>query len=114
MKNERVEEHLRDKLKNPVFREIYELDQQKLVIAKLIIGYRIRQNLTQEEFAEKIGVTQQHVSKIESGEFSNMSTLEKMLAPIGLGLKFQAVPLRIRSPIKNHRFARSKRKLQLV
>ena len=97
MKSERVEEHLREKLKNPAFREVYELDQQKLVIAKLIIRYRIKHNLTQGEFAEKVGVTQQHVSKIESGEFSNMSTLEKMLTPLGLGLKFNVVPLRSRS-----------------
>ncbi|MDD5477172.1 MAG: helix-turn-helix domain-containing protein [Candidatus Omnitrophica bacterium] len=97
MKSERVEEHLRGKLKNPAFREVYELDQQKLIIAKLIIKYRIKHNLTQGEFAEKVGVTQQHVSKIESGEFSNMSTLEKMLVPLGLGLKFNVVPLRLRS-----------------
>lgn len=97
MRNIKVEEHLKDKLKNTAFREVYELDQQKLIIAKLIIKYRIKHNLTQGEFAEKVGVTQQHVSKIESGEFSNMSTLEKMLSPLGLGLKFSVVPLHLRS-----------------
>ncbi|MCX5698464.1 MAG: helix-turn-helix transcriptional regulator [Candidatus Omnitrophica bacterium] len=96
MKSVRVGEHLKDKLKNPAFREVYELDQQKLVIAKLIIRYRIKHNLTQGEFAGKVGVTQQHVSKIESGEFSNMSTLEKMLSPLGLRLKFNVAPLRLR------------------
>lgn len=103
MKSGRVEEHLKGKLKNPAFREVYELDQQKLIIAKLIIKCRIKHNLTQGEFAEKVGVTQQHVSKIESGEFSNMSTLERMLTPLGLALKFKVVPLHLRSQIVTSR-----------
>ena len=93
MKTISVEEHLKQKLKDPYFKELYELDEQKLAIVKRIIDYRIRNNLTQGQLAQRAGVTQQHISKIENGEFSNIATLEKVLLFIGYTVKFKAVPL---------------------
>ena len=93
MKIERVDEHLKEKLKDPYFKELYELEEQKLKIVKHIVNYRIKNDLTQKDLAKKIGVTQQHISKIENGEFSSMSTLEKVLLSIGYTVKIQATPL---------------------
>ena len=113
-RGEKVEEHLKEKLKDPYFKELYELEEEKLSIVKKIVEYRIRHNLTQNELAKKSGVSQQYISKIESGDFSNMMTLEKILLFIGLTIKFTAVPVqkRVRKIIK--RKIRSKRNLQLV
>ncbi len=88
-----VNEHLKEKLKDPYFREQYELDQQKLRIVKPIIAYRIKHKLNQGELARIVGVTQQHISKIENGEFSNIVTLEKILLSIGFTVKLQVAPL---------------------
>ncbi|MFH0771317.1 MAG: helix-turn-helix transcriptional regulator [Candidatus Omnitrophota bacterium] len=93
MKLERVDEHLKEKLKDPYFRELYDLEEQKLKIVKHIIDYRIKKDLSQKDLADKIGVTQQHISKIENGEFSSMTTLEKVLLSIGYTVKIQATPL---------------------
>ncbi|UCB56856.1 MAG: helix-turn-helix transcriptional regulator [Candidatus Omnitrophota bacterium] len=93
MKIEKVEEHLKEKLKDPYFKELYELEEQKLTIVKQIITYRIKHNLTQKQFAKKAKVTQQYISKIENGEFSNIVTLEKILLFIGYTVKIKAVPL---------------------
>ena len=93
MKTERVEDHLREKLKDPYFKELYELDQQKLAIVKPIIGYRIKHKLSQTGLAKIAGVTQQHISKIEQGEFSSIATLEKVLLTIGFRVKLEVVPL---------------------
>jgi transcriptional regulator with XRE-family HTH domain len=38
-------------------------------------------------------VTQQHISKIENGEFSSVATLEKILLFIGYTVRIQAIPL---------------------
>ena len=54
---------------------------------------RYSQNLTQSQLAKRIGITQQHLSKIENGEFSNILTLEKVLLFIGYKIKIEAVPL---------------------
>ncbi|MBU1809058.1 MAG: helix-turn-helix domain-containing protein [Candidatus Omnitrophica bacterium] len=94
MKLKRVDEHLKEKLKNPYFKELYELEEQKLKIVKHIITYRIKNELNQKELAGKVGVTQQHISKIENGEFSSIATLEKVLLFIGLTVRMKVVPLR--------------------
>ena len=67
MKNAGIKEHLREKMKDPCFGELYELEAQKLNIAKKIIAYRIENALTQKELAERTGITQQQISKIENG-----------------------------------------------
>ena len=89
----RVDDHLKEELKDPYFRELYELDQQKLVIVKKILEYRIKHQWTQAQLAEKAGVTQQHISKIENGEFSNIFALEKVLSSLGLTIKIRLVPV---------------------
>jgi transcriptional regulator with XRE-family HTH domain len=90
---ERVDEHLKEKLKDPYFKELYELEEQKLDIVKRIIEYRLNNNLSQAQLAKKAGVTQQYISKIENGDFTNIVTLEKILLLIGYTVKIQAVPL---------------------
>ena len=93
MKTKKADDLLKEDLKNPYFKELWELEEQKLEIVKPIIEYRIKYNLTQERLAKKIGVTQQHISNIESGEFSSVTTLEKVLLFIGYKVRMEAVPL---------------------
>lgn len=88
-----INKHLEEKLKDPYFKELYELEEQKLGIVKRIIDYRIKNNLTQGQLAKRVGVSQQHISKIENGEFSNITTLEKVLLFIGFKVKLEVVPL---------------------
>ena len=93
MKPVSVDKHLQEKLKDPYFKEIHELEEQKLEIVKRIIEYRVRLGLNQKQLAAQIGVTQQHISKMENGEFANVMTLEKVLLYIGFTVKLQAIRL---------------------
>ena len=97
MKELTVKEHLQEELKDPHFRELYELEHQKFGIVKKIIDYRIKHGLTQTALAKKIKVSQQHISKIESGEFSSIATLEKVLLGIGMTVRIEAVKLDARA-----------------
>ncbi len=103
-----VKEHLRKKLKDVYFKELYELEQEKMKLAKLIVDYRIKHNLTQTELANRLGCTQQYISKIEEGIFSNIKELAKILLAIGYKIEFKTVqiPKAIRRRIRA--------KLQLV
>ena len=89
----RVEDHLQEKRSHPSFRELHELDQEKLKVAKVILGARIRRSLSQAALARQLGVTQQQVSKLENGDFDNLATLQKVLTVLGYHVKVSAVPL---------------------
>lgn len=114
MKLEKVDEHLKEKLKNPYFRELHELEEQKIKIVKRIIAYRIKNKLNQSQLAKKAGVTQQHISKIENGEFSNITTLEKVLLFIGYTVKMQIIPLNNNVRHQIERLTHSDRRLQVA
>ena len=78
-----AKEHLKEELKNPYFRELYELDSVKTEIAKKIIKHRIKHNLNQTQLAKLIKVSQQQISHIEEGDFSSFQTIQKVLLAIG-------------------------------
>ena len=114
VKIERVDEHLKEKLKDPYFKELCELEEQKLKIVKRIIEYRVKNKLSQKQLAERVGVTQQHISKIENGEFSSISTLEKVLLFIGYTVKMQAIPLSQGIKHRLERLIHPKRRVQFA
>ena len=94
MSKTNVDRHLERKLKDPLFRELYELEMQKAQIAKLLIAERTKRNLTQGQLARKLGVTQQQISKIENGNFTDLKVVQKVLLTLGHSIRVVAVPLR--------------------
>ncbi|MFT5207696.1 MAG: transcriptional regulator with XRE-family HTH domain [Candidatus Omnitrophota bacterium] len=93
MKLENINNHLEEGSEDPYFKEIYKLEQQKMGIVSRIVEYRIKYKLSQIDLAKKMGVTQQHISKIENGDFSNMTTLENVLFFLGYTLRIKEIPL---------------------
>ena len=90
----KISDHLKEKTKDPYFKELYELEAQKYSIVEKIVEYRIKNKITQEQLAEQVGVTQQQISKVENGEFSSVMTLEKILLAIGMTVQIKAVPFK--------------------
>ena len=90
----KVDDYIKEKMKkDPSFKERYDLIKEKAAVVKEIVEYRIRHNLSQAQLAIQIGVTQQYISKIEEGEFSNLDTIENVLHHIGYRLKLEVVPV---------------------
>lgn len=57
----------------------------KKILGKNIKQYRILRGFSQEEFAEKIDISQQTLSRIECGKnFLTAETLEKILSVLGV------------------------------
>jgi DNA-binding XRE family transcriptional regulator len=110
IKTRKVSDHLKELCKDPYFKELWELEEQKLKIVKPIIAYRIKYNLTQGQLAKKIGVTQQHISNIENGEFSSIDTLKRVLLHIGYTVRIQAIALNAKTKNRVNRTLASKRK----
>lgn len=113
MKHENsVSKDLEDRLKDPHFAKLYDLEFQKLEIVKHIVDYRVKHNLGQGNLAKKVGVSQQHISKIENGEFSNVTTLSKVLLAIGYAVRLQVIPLGRRPAHRTSQGVFSKKRLK--
>lgn len=66
----------------------FELDDILIDIATTLINYRINNNLTQKELAQKLGCTQAMISKLESGEYNpSVEQLWKIASALGLEFK---------------------------
>ncbi|MBU0694157.1 MAG: helix-turn-helix domain-containing protein [Candidatus Omnitrophica bacterium] len=88
----KVDDYIKARMeKDPDFEARYDLIKQKANVVKTVIEYRNKHNLSQAELAAQLGVTQQYISKIEEGEFSNLETVENLLNHIGYHLKLVVV-----------------------
>lgn len=64
-----------------------ELDSLLVDLACSIINYRIDNNITQKDLAEKLGISQAMVSKIESGDYNpSVGFLFNISKKLGLNL----------------------------
>ncbi len=78
------------KLSGEEGRENEELYDIYYKISTAIFKYRIKHNLSQKKLAEKLGVTQAMVSKLESGDY-NYTVEQLWKVSKKLGLKFSIV-----------------------
>ena len=60
-------DYLKKQLKNKETREHYSSYGKQLEIAYQILQLRIKNNISQEEFAKRIGTTQSNIARMESG-----------------------------------------------
>jgi len=86
---ENIDIDLKEKLKNPEFKQIYELECAKVALAQRIAELREEKHLNQVDLAKKLGVSQQFISQIETGQESNLTlnTLLHLASALGRGLK---------------------------
>ena len=62
---------LEENLENdPEFKEIWEKNAQKRELVKSIIALRVKEHLTQEGLAEKMGTRQSAISRLENGNYN--------------------------------------------
>jgi len=81
---------IEDKLSGDEGRGVETLYDLYYKVSTAIFDYRIKNKLSQKQLAEKLGVTQNMVSKLESGDYNY--TLEQLWKISSkLGLKFDVV-----------------------
>ena len=81
------------KLKDDEFRREYEAIQPELDVVRAIVDARTSQNLTQKELAERTGINQADISKLENGTRNPSVNLLKRLADgMGMALRIEFVP----------------------
>ena len=77
--------------KDRELKTLYQIERVKLKFAHLLADAREGIHLTQKQLADKIGVKQQLISRIESGsENLTLETLTKILASLHIALSIEA------------------------
>ena len=84
---------LAKQLQNEDFRKEYEAIQPEMDVIRAIVEARTSQNLTQKELAERTGINEADISKLENGTRNPSVNLLKRLADgMGMMLKIEFVP----------------------
>ena len=80
-------------LSNPETKEYYEKIRPEFDIAKALNSIRRKLSLTQRELAQKAGIKQPQLARIESGKQSpRLETLASIAASVGYELDIKLVP----------------------
>lgn len=88
-----LEKFKESQMKNPEFKKAYDECQPEMNIIRAIVDARISQNLTQKELAERTGINQADISKLENGTRNPSVNLLKRLAEgMDMILKIEFVP----------------------
>lgn len=88
-----LDQYKKEQMKDDKFRKEYEAIQPEMDVIRAIIDARTSQNMTQKELAERTGINQADISKLENGTRNPSVNLLKRLAEgMGMALKIEFVP----------------------
>lgn len=88
-----LQDYLREQMKDPEFAVEYEKLRPEYEAIRAVIRARLESRMTQKELAEKTGIRQSNISRIENGTSSpTVDTLARLAAGMGKVLKIEFVP----------------------
>lgn len=91
MKN--FDDFLDNQLQDEEFRKEYESMQPEFDVIKAMVAARTSQNLTQKELAERTGIHQADISKLENGTRNpSLNLLKRLAEGMGMVLKVEFIP----------------------
>ena len=80
----RLNAYINKQMENPEFKKAYDEMEPEYEIVRAIINARSEQNMTQKELAERTGIQQSHISRLESGNYNpSLKFLKKVAAGLG-------------------------------
>lgn len=95
----KFDDFLQEQLQNPEFKKEYEELQPERAIIQAIIDARKNAGLTQKELAERTGIAQGDISKLERGNANpSVRTLKRLADGMGMSLKIEFLPKTAASP----------------
>ncbi|MBQ8877696.1 MAG: helix-turn-helix transcriptional regulator [Lachnospiraceae bacterium] len=87
-------ETLNKQLVNPEFKAEWDALEPEYQVIQAMLQGRKEHNLTQKQLAEKTGITQADISRLENGESNpSLSTLKRLAEGLGMRLKLEFVPM---------------------
>src|SRR3972149_2966304 len=105
-----LDKDLIEELKNPEFAQGYGGERLKSNIGWAMLEARRKAGVTQKELAEKLGLSQPYIAKLESGEANpTLGTVGRIFAALGLQVVVETAPL-APQPVTYDRKAKPKEK----
>lgn len=87
------EDVLAEKMQNLEFKAAYEALEPEFAIIQAVIDARKASGLTQKQLAEKTGIAQGDISKLEKGNANtSIRTLQRLAAGMNMRVKIEFVP----------------------
>ena len=88
-----LKDYKKEKMRDPVFAKAYEEIQPEMNVIRAMIEARTSQNLTQKQLAEKTGIAQTEISRLENGTRNpSIKLLQRLAEGMGMVLDVQFKP----------------------
>lgn len=88
-----LKEYKKEKMKDPEFAKAYKDVQPEINVIRAIIDARISQNMSQKDLAEKTGIAQSEISRIEGGiRNPSIKLLQRLADGMGMDLVVSFAP----------------------
>ena len=84
------EEKMRD---NPEYKAAYDALEQEFAIANALIQARSEAGMTQKDVAEKLGVSQPAVARMESGKNISIKAIARYAKAVGRPINLSILPV---------------------
>ena len=90
----RFDDFVKEQLKDPVLRAEYDALEPEFAIMQAMIDSRKASGMTQKQLAEKTGINQADISRLERGSANpSLRTLQRLARGMGMRLKLEFEPL---------------------
>lgn len=84
---------LNEQLQNEKFKKEYDAPEAEFSIIQAMLDARKASGLTQKDLADRTGIAQADISKLENGNANpSLKTLQRLAAGMGMKLKLEFVP----------------------
>ena len=102
----RVAEHLRD----PAVREAYDALDQEFALVRQLIDLRQKIGLSQRQLAQRAGMQQPVIARLEGGRPASLGTLRRVAEALGAQVELRLVPRAANSTTQDRDGRRSRPK----
>lgn len=89
----KLQDYKKEKMKDAAFAKAYDEIQPEMNVIRAMIEARTSQNLTQKQLAEKTGIAQTEISRLENGTRNpSIKLLQRLAEGMGMVLDVQFRP----------------------
>ena len=89
----RFDTYLKEQLTNEAFKKEYDALEPEFQVVRAMLDARMKQDLTQRELAERIGIDRSDLSRLENGTANpSLKMLKRIAEGLGMRLKIEFIP----------------------